>query len=132
MGRPRAEMPRIRSHTLPSSPTHSFSSSSSSDFEFTICSSPPDKSSSAALCPADDLFYKGKLLPLHLSPRLSMVRTMLLASSSASSSSEHCCSNFDFAVAILTVATVMFRLKKTLFRLKPVMIILEKTMFVQT
>ncbi|KAL9671560.1 hypothetical protein QQ045_009129 [Rhodiola kirilowii] len=88
MGRPRAEMPRIRSHTLPSSPTHSFSSSSSSDFEFTICSSPPDKSSSAALCPADDLFYKGKLLPLHLSPRLSMVRTMLLASSSASSSSD--------------------------------------------
>ncbi|KAL9686902.1 hypothetical protein QQ045_031295 [Rhodiola kirilowii] len=78
-------MGRLRSHTLPSSPSRSFSSSSSSDFEFTICSSPPNKSSS---CPADDLFYKGKLLPLHLSPRISMVRTLLLASSSISSSSD--------------------------------------------
>ncbi|KAL7144684.1 hypothetical protein ABFS83_07G029100 [Erythranthe nasuta] len=74
-----------KAHTLPSSPTHSFSSSSSSDFEFTISLSP--RKSSAALCPADELFYKGKLLPLHLSPRLSMVRTLLLSSSSTSSSS---------------------------------------------
>lgn len=79
-----------KSHTLPSSPTHSFSSSSSassSDFEFTISLS-PRKSSAADLCPADDLFYKGQLLPLHLSPRLSMVRTLLLSSSSTSSSSD--------------------------------------------
>ncbi|CAA2956210.1 Hypothetical predicted protein [Olea europaea subsp. europaea] len=69
-------------HTLPSSPTHSFSSSSS-DFEFTVSLSP--RKSSAALCPADELFYKGQILPLHLSPRLSMVRTLLLASSSSSS-----------------------------------------------
>ncbi|KAL3828808.1 hypothetical protein ACJIZ3_017610 [Penstemon smallii] len=75
-----------KSHTLPSSPTHSFSSSSSSDFEFTISLSP--RKSSAALCPADELFYKGQLLPLHLSPRLSMVRTLLLSSSSTSSSSD--------------------------------------------
>ncbi|KAG2721745.1 hypothetical protein I3760_02G096100 [Carya illinoinensis] len=76
-----------KSHTLPSSPSHSFSSSSSSsDFEFTISVSP--RKSSTNLCPADELFYKGQLLPLHLSPRLSMVRTLLLASSSTSSSSD--------------------------------------------
>ncbi|KAL4588307.1 hypothetical protein LXL04_001191 [Taraxacum kok-saghyz] len=71
-----------RSQTLPSSPTHS---SSSSDFEFTISLS-PRKSSATNLCPADDLFYKGQLLPLHLTPRISMVRTLLLSSSSTSSS----------------------------------------------
>lgn len=75
-----------KSHTLPSSPTHSFSSSSSSDFEFTISVSP--RKSTTNLCPADELFYKGQLLPLHLSPRISMVRTLLLASSSTSSSSD--------------------------------------------
>ncbi|XP_024197974.1 probable membrane-associated kinase regulator 1 [Rosa chinensis] len=75
-----------KSHTLPPSPTHSFSSSSSSDFEFTISCSP--RKSSTPLCrPADELFYKGQLLPLHLSPRLSMVRTLLLLPSSSSSSS---------------------------------------------
>ncbi|XP_054807061.1 probable membrane-associated kinase regulator 1 [Prosopis cineraria] len=74
-----------KSYTLPSSPSHSFSSSSSSDFEFSISISP--RKSSAALCPADELFYKGQLLPLHLSPRISMVRTLLLSSSSTSSSS---------------------------------------------
>ncbi|OAY27922.1 probable membrane-associated kinase regulator 1 [Manihot esculenta] len=74
------------SQTLPSSPSHSFSSSSSSDFEFTISLSP--RKSSTAICPADELFYKGQLLPLHLSPRISMVRTILLASSSTSSSSD--------------------------------------------
>ncbi|CAK8539148.1 unnamed protein product [Lathyrus sativus] len=72
-----------KSHTLPSSPSHSFSSSSSSDFEFTISISP--RKSSNHLCPADELFYKGQLLPLHLSPRISMVRTLLLSSSSTSS-----------------------------------------------
>lgn len=72
-----------KSHTLPSSPSHSFSSSSSSDFEFTISISP--RKSSNNLCPADELFYKGQLLPLHLSPRISMVRTLLLSSSSTSS-----------------------------------------------
>ncbi|GMI71939.1 membrane-associated kinase regulator 1 [Hibiscus trionum] len=79
MGKKREKL-GARSQTLPSSPSHSFSSSSSSDFEFTISLSPR-----AATCPADDLFYKGQLLPLHLSPRLSMVRTLLLSSSSSSS-----------------------------------------------
>ncbi|OVA05482.1 hypothetical protein BVC80_441g258 [Macleaya cordata] len=74
-----------KSQTLPSSPSHSFSSSSSSDFEFTISLSPLKSSSN--LCPADELFYKGQLLPLHLSPRLSMVRTLLLSPSRRTSSS---------------------------------------------
>ncbi|KAG2727492.1 hypothetical protein I3843_01G155000 [Carya illinoinensis] len=72
-----------KSHTLPSSPSHSFSSSSSSDFEFTISASP--RKAFTSLCPADELFYKGQLLPLHLSPRLSMVRTLLASSSTSSS-----------------------------------------------
>ncbi|BFG15356.1 hypothetical protein CerSpe_016300 [Prunus speciosa] len=75
--------PHQKSQTLPPSPTHSFSSSSSSDFEFTISLSP--RKSSNTLCPADELFYRGQLLPLHLSPRLSMVRTLLLPSSTSSS-----------------------------------------------
>lgn len=83
MGKKRAKN-RAKSYTLPSSPSHdSFSSSSSSDFEFTISISP--RKSSNTLCPADELFYKGQLLPLHLSPRISMVRTLLLSSSSTSS-----------------------------------------------
>ncbi|KAK4357194.1 hypothetical protein RND71_022804 [Anisodus tanguticus] len=77
-----------KSYTLPSSPTHSLSSSSSSDFEFTIALSPRSRKISTNICPADELFYKGQLLPLHQSPRLSMVRTLLLASSSTSSSSD--------------------------------------------
>ncbi|XP_057819242.1 probable membrane-associated kinase regulator 1 [Cryptomeria japonica] len=40
------------------------------------------------LCPADDLFYKGQLLPLHLPPRLQMVQNL---DSSANSGS--CCAN---------------------------------------
>ncbi|OMP08699.1 hypothetical protein COLO4_06194 [Corchorus olitorius] len=87
MGKRREKLSAPRSQTLPPSPSHSFSSSSSSDFEFTISLSPRAKSTSN-LCPADELFYKGQLLPLHLSPRLSMVRTLLLASSSTSSSSD--------------------------------------------
>lgn len=63
------------------------SSSSSSDFEFTVSLSPSSRRSSTNLCPADELFYKGQLLPLHLSPRISMVRTLLAASSTSSSSS---------------------------------------------
>ncbi|XP_068660562.1 probable membrane-associated kinase regulator 1 [Aristolochia californica] len=65
--------------SAPSSP------SSSSDFEFTVSFSPTSKKPSH-LCPADELFYKGQLLPLHISPRLDMVRTLLAASTSSSSS----------------------------------------------
>lgn len=59
-------------------------SSSSSDFEFTVSASP---AASRRSCPADELFYKGQLLPLHPSPRIYMVRALLLSSASTSSSS---------------------------------------------
>ncbi|XP_057489148.1 probable membrane-associated kinase regulator 1 [Actinidia eriantha] len=85
-----------KSHTLPSSPTHSHSSSSSSsDFEFTVSLSP--RKSSAALCPAEELFYKGQLLPLHLSPRLSMMRSLLSSSSSSRPSTDSHSSFSTFA-----------------------------------
>ncbi|CAA0839860.1 Probable membrane-associated kinase regulator 1 [Striga hermonthica] len=74
-----------QNHHRHPSPTHSLSSSSSSDFEFTVSTSP--RKSSAALCLADELFYKGQLLPLHLPHRLSMLRSLLLSSSSSSSDS---------------------------------------------
>jgi hypothetical protein len=95
-----------KSQTLPPSPSHSFSSSSSSDFEFTIFVSP--RKSSTTLCPADELFYKGQLLPLHLSPCLSMVRTPLASSSTSdttasrnstgSSNDSHSSFNSDLAL----------------------------------
>ncbi|KAK9146694.1 hypothetical protein Sjap_006597 [Stephania japonica] len=63
------------------SPANSISSSSSmSDFEFTLSVSP--RKASVNLCPADELFYKGQILPLQLSPRLSMVRTLTNSSAS--------------------------------------------------
>ncbi|WVZ98376.1 hypothetical protein U9M48_043831 [Paspalum notatum var. saurae] len=73
--------------SFPRSPASS-SSASSSEFEFTVTLSPASKQRSASqLCPADELFYKGQLLPLQLSPRISMVRTLLLSSASTSSAS---------------------------------------------
>ncbi|RWR95380.1 putative membrane-associated kinase regulator 1 [Cinnamomum micranthum f. kanehirae] len=80
----RIHKPRSELQTSPSSPSSSSSSSSSSSFEFTTSLSPTKKTS--YLCPADELFYKGLLLPLHLSPRISMVRTLLASSRSSSSS----------------------------------------------
>ncbi|KXG21919.1 probable membrane-associated kinase regulator 1 [Sorghum bicolor] len=74
----------VRSFPSPASS----SSASSSEFEFTVTLSPASKQRSAEqLCPADELFYKGQLLPLQLSPRISMVRTLLLSSASTSSAS---------------------------------------------
>ncbi|KAL3523754.1 hypothetical protein ACH5RR_016588 [Cinchona calisaya] len=45
------------------------------EFEFQMSSS---SDRDAAPSPADELFYKGKLLPLHLPPRLQMVEKLLL------------------------------------------------------
>ncbi|XP_031503715.1 probable membrane-associated kinase regulator 1 [Nymphaea colorata] len=59
--------------------TRSLSSSSSisSDFEFTISLSPASRKTSSTLyCPADELFFKGQLLPLHLPPRLRIIQTL--------------------------------------------------------
>ncbi|CAN6351141.1 unnamed protein product [Urochloa humidicola] len=83
MGRSRGGKGGAKSFPSPAS-----SSASSSEFEFTVTLSPASKQRSAAqLCPADELFYKGQLLPLQLSPRISMVRTLLLSSASTSSAS---------------------------------------------
>ncbi|CAH8363157.1 unnamed protein product [Eruca vesicaria subsp. sativa] len=64
-------------------PRHSSPSSSSSEFEFNVSISP--RKASSSLCPADELFYRGQLLPLQLSPRLSLVRTLCSSTSTSSS-----------------------------------------------
>ncbi|XP_074581250.1 putative membrane-associated kinase regulator 4 [Curcuma longa] len=57
------------------------------EFEFHMTSDDPPLPS-----PADELFYKGKLLPLHLPPRLQMVQQLLRnASSSATATPYHSC-----------------------------------------
>ncbi|KAK7279422.1 hypothetical protein RJT34_24474 [Clitoria ternatea] len=48
---------------------------SNREFEFQMTSLSNEKDSSTS--PADDLFYKGKLLPLHLPPRLQMVQKLI-------------------------------------------------------
>ncbi|XP_077213990.1 putative membrane-associated kinase regulator 4 [Tasmannia lanceolata] len=45
------------------------------EFEFQMSSNPIERDSTTS--PADELFYKGKLLPLHLPPRLQMVEKLL-------------------------------------------------------
>ncbi|KAJ6772863.1 MEMBRANE-ASSOCIATED KINASE REGULATOR 3-RELATED [Salix koriyanagi] len=55
---------------------HSISSSPfPMEFEFQMSTVPPEKDTTTS--PADELFYKGKLLPLHLPPRLQMVEKIL-------------------------------------------------------
>ncbi|KAJ0248515.1 membrane-associated kinase regulator 1 [Hirschfeldia incana] len=72
----------MRRQPRPRPSPHSSPSSSSSEFEFNVSISP--RKASSSLCPADELFYKGQLLPLQLSPRLSLVRTLCSSSSSSS------------------------------------------------
>ncbi|KAK7345642.1 hypothetical protein VNO77_16250 [Canavalia gladiata] len=65
---------------ISSSPPNLFSYSISSppskrEFEFQMTCISNEKDSSTS--PADDLFYQGKLLPLHLPPRLQMVQKLL-------------------------------------------------------
>ncbi|CAI9783223.1 unnamed protein product [Fraxinus pennsylvanica] len=55
------------------------SSPQSKDFEFQLSSISNDKGTTTSS--ADELFYKGQLLPLHRSPRLKMVQKLLEASS---------------------------------------------------
>ncbi|KAL8125908.1 hypothetical protein AgCh_013275 [Apium graveolens] len=56
---------------------HSITHTSSppQDIEFEFFSN--DQESEATIFPADELFYKGKLLPLHLPPRLQMLQNLL-------------------------------------------------------
>ncbi|XP_004305229.1 PREDICTED: probable membrane-associated kinase regulator 4-like [Fragaria vesca subsp. vesca] len=49
------------------------------EFEFQM-SSVPDHDKQSTTSPADELFYKGTLLPLHLPPRLQMVQNILQTS----------------------------------------------------
>lgn len=51
------------------------------EFEFQMSSISQERESSTS--PADELFYKGKLLPLHLPPRLQMVEKLLQNPSTA-------------------------------------------------
>ncbi|WZZ49061.1 hypothetical protein YC2023_049168 [Brassica napus] len=67
---------RFISFALTSSPPHS------REFEFQMCSSAA-ASGESTTSPADELFYKGQLLPLHLPPRLQMVQKLLASSSTA-------------------------------------------------
>ncbi|KAI3520055.1 hypothetical protein L1887_09276 [Cichorium endivia] len=53
-----------------------FCHSNPSEFEFQMFSSSSDRELTTT-SPADELFYKGKLLPLHLPPRLQMVEKLL-------------------------------------------------------
>ncbi|KAK9062997.1 hypothetical protein SSX86_016867 [Deinandra increscens subsp. villosa] len=53
-----------------------FCHSNSNEFEFQMFSSSSDRELTTT-SPADELFYKGKLLPLHLPPRLQMVEKIL-------------------------------------------------------
>ncbi|XP_018433297.2 probable membrane-associated kinase regulator 3 [Raphanus sativus] len=64
---------RFISFAVTSSPPHS------REFEFQMCSSAL-ASGESTTSPADELFYKGQLLPLHLPPRLQMVQKLLAAS----------------------------------------------------
>ncbi|GMI90312.1 MEMBRANE-ASSOCIATED KINASE REGULATOR 4 [Hibiscus trionum] len=63
-------------NTSISSPTPHFPT----EFEFQMSSSSTEIEPTTS--PADELFYKGKLRPLHLPPRLQMVETLLLNSTS--------------------------------------------------
>lgn len=51
------------------------------EFEFQMSSSVSDNDTELTTSPADVLFYKGKLLPLHLPPRLQMVQKILQTAS---------------------------------------------------
>lgn len=68
------------SSSSPSTSFFSFSPPHSREFEFQMCSSAL-ASGESTTSPADELFYKGQLLPLHLPPRLQMVQKLLHASS---------------------------------------------------
>ncbi|XP_042462606.1 probable membrane-associated kinase regulator 4 [Zingiber officinale] len=60
--------------------------SSSPEFEFHMTADDPPLPS-----PADELFYMGKLLPLHLPPRLQMLEQLLRDTSAAVATAYHSC-----------------------------------------
>ncbi|XAR72065.1 hypothetical protein NMG60_11018565 [Bertholletia excelsa] len=64
------------------SPNSNFFYQPSREFEFQMFSSSSSAERDTSTSPADELFYMGKLLPLHLPPRLQMVEKLLLSSDS--------------------------------------------------
>ncbi|EXB23447.1 hypothetical protein L484_005737 [Morus notabilis] len=62
------------------------SANTTKEFEFQM-SSVPNQDKETSTFPADELFYKGKLLPLHLPPRLQMVQNILQNSNKTSTNS---------------------------------------------
>ncbi|KAJ6900495.1 hypothetical protein NC652_026567 [Populus alba x Populus x berolinensis] len=84
-------------------PCHSISSPPFPiEFEFQMSTVPLEKDTTTS--PADELFYKGKLLPLHLPPRLQMVEKILEKSSSEY---DHRKDTFEecFSTPLMTTAT---------------------------
>lgn len=73
-------------------------SNNSREFEFQMSSISNEKDSKTT--PADDLFYQGKLLPLHNPPRLQMVQNLL-----QNTNLEHSTSTFPFTPPCLTTYT---------------------------
>ncbi|CAM8943259.1 unnamed protein product [Rhodiola kirilowii] len=65
--------PRFRYSAAGSSPMQS------REFEFQMVNVTHEKE--ATTCPADELFYQGKLLPLHLPPRIQMVEKLIQSTS---------------------------------------------------
>lgn len=64
------------------------SPSKATEFEFQK-SSTPNEAKQPSPSPADELFYKGKLLPLHLPPRLQMVQNLLKNSVTAAATTNN-------------------------------------------
>ncbi|XP_017251721.1 probable membrane-associated kinase regulator 4 [Daucus carota subsp. sativus] len=68
-----------------------FSCPQARDFEFQMCDSTHLEKETIS-SPADELFYKGNLLPLHLPPRLEMVEKLLQNSTTKNFSDDQECS----------------------------------------
>lgn len=79
---------------LPPTSTHS------NEFEFQMSAVPAE--AGAAASPADEIFYQGKLLPLHLPPRLQMVEKLLQNSKEQplEACKEDCCSECSAALVM--------------------------------
>uniref|UniRef100_A0A6N2LT64 Membrane-associated kinase regulator 4 n=1 Tax=Salix viminalis TaxID=40686 RepID=A0A6N2LT64_SALVM len=71
------------------------------EFEFQMSTTSMEKDTTTS--PADELFYKGKLLPLHLPPRLQMVEKIL---ENSNSSCDHRRDTFEefFSTPLMTAA----------------------------
>ncbi|KAL6011197.1 hypothetical protein ACLOJK_001642 [Asimina triloba] len=78
----------------------------SREFEFQMSSNPHETDSTTS--PADELFYKGKLLPLHLPPRLQMVQKLLHSSNTSLDQHHHHPTSSSFEEEKCTAPTTAF------------------------